>query len=134
MKKALLFSFMLTAAIVPQLVLAGGGPAVKMQPLTAEQITSANSESSIQGQDAEDAMEVHVDGQTQSSKFRFFPTVSENTTISAGINAIALFGSIALVAGVAFFIYKYYRKTQEINRMLGIDTGKSDLDETKKTE
>lgn len=134
MKKVAFLSLLLTVLFAPQFVLAGGGPAVKMQPLTVEQITNTNTENTAEEQGVGIEADAHAKDQKKSAMFKFFPEMSENQAISAGISVLALLGSIALVVGIAFFAYKYYRKTQEINRMLGIDTGKSDLDETKKTE
>ncbi len=138
MKKVALLSFIFLTAFIPQALFAGGGPAVKTQPLTAEHITSTTAENpleSTQGStESTSNGEVTVDTDNTSSAFTFFSEVSENGIISNGMSTVALFGSVLLVVGIAFFAYKYYRKTQEINRMLGIGSVETDLDETTKTE
>ena len=138
MKKVVVFNFILTAIIVPQLVVAGGGPAVEMSSLAPDQIPNTNIENPAAGDanatESASESQVSENNKSKSSLFAFFPTASERATISSVISVIVLFGSVALVVGVAFFAYKYYRKTQEINQMLGIQADGSDLDETTKTE
>jgi hypothetical protein len=138
MKKVALLSFIFLTAFIPQVLFAGGGPAVKTQPLTAEQITSTTAENpleSTQGstESASDA-QVSANSDDTSSVLTFFSEASENGAILNGMNALVLFGVAVLVIGIAFFAYTYYRKTQEINQMLGIQADGSDLDETTKTE
>ena len=138
MKKVVVFNFILTAMIVPQLVVAGGGPAVEINSLAPDQIANTNTENStIRNATATESVsenQVSENIKNKPSLFAFFPAASERRAMSSVISAIALFGSVVLVAGVAFFAYKYYRKTQEINQMLGIHADGSDLDETTKTE
>lgn len=141
MKKVALFSFIFFTAFIPQVLFAGGGPTIQIDTPSATDAESVvDVPAPIQAIEQEQAMEEHDAVVTPHKRavvrFHFFlekgRSGNRHTAQAVGILIFVAAAIIGLT--LSFFAYKYYRKNQEINQMLGIRADGSDLDETTKSE
>ncbi len=141
MKKVALFTFIFLTAFIPQVLFAGGGPAIQIDaPSVPEAMPAVEVPTPTQAIEQEQPMQEHDAVVTLNerafARFHFFfkkdPSVNRNATQAVGI--LVFVAAVIIGLALSFFAYTYYRKMQEINQMLGVRTDRSDLDETKKTE
>lgn len=137
MKKVALFTFIFLTAFIPQALFAGGGPAIQIDTPSVPAVeVPAPTQAIEQEQVAQEHDAVVTLHERAFARFHFFfkkdPSANRNTAQAAGI--LVFVAAVIMGLILSFFAYKYYRKMQEINQMLGVRTDGSDLDETKKTE